>query len=401
MKVAFRNLFRQKKRTVFTGLSMFVGYVLACISIGWADGTYNSIIDNFTGNELGHIQIHRNGYLDKPDIYTSIEETGRIDEVLDEIEDVDSHTARIYSYGLLSSGDKSTGVRIIGVEPKTENETTNMVRKVKDGRYFGENPKDVLLGTTLAGILETKPLDSVVIVSQAADGSIANDRYEVAGIIDTGDPAADRSSIYLTLGAAQDLFVLGGGVHEIVITVSSLGRVDDTVKTIKARLNDPDLEVVPWQVFAQEFYRAMQADKGGMYIMLMVIILVVAITVLNTILMAVLERQKEYGVLRALGTRPMQIVRMVISETLLLSLASILMGAVIGFVVNALLSQHGIPLSRPLEWGGMYIESMKSELTIQSFFLPAITVIGTAFIVSVFPAIKAARTEPAITMRTI
>ncbi|HEQ71426.1 MAG TPA: ABC transporter permease [Spirochaetia bacterium] len=400
LRLAFRNLLRQKKRTLFTGLSMFVGFVLACISIGWAEGSYNNMIDSFTRNRLGHIQVHAAGYTEHPTLYNTIDDPGRVLEKIASVPDVTAAAPRIYTAGLVSVGEKSAGARIIGIDRERENRTTTFDTQIIAGSYFTAEAGQALLGKELATTLNASPGDSIVIVSQAADGSIANARYTIRGLLDTGNPVANRSSLYITLKDAQQLFVLEGRVHEIVVVVSSLPAVNRAADGIRRALGNDKLTVETWEEFAKQFYRAMEADKGGMYIMLVVVILIVAITVLNTILMAVLERQREYGVLRALGTRPAAIVKMVLNETFLLSIISVVLGSVVGFIVNYLLAAHGIRLAEPIEWGGIQLRVMKSEVNLQEFLLPGLTVIFTSLAVALFPALKAARTEPASTMRT-
>ncbi len=400
LRIALRNLLRQKRRTLFTGLSMLVGFVLACFFIGWADGTYNHIIDGFTRNRLGHIQIHKQGYLKKPSLYKTIDHPEIIEAELDSVPHIDSWTPRIYAAGLVSVRERSTGARVIGIDPEREDRTTDFSNKIVGGRYFVAGSHQAIIGRKMADILDAETGESIVIVSQAADGSIANDLYEIVAFVDTGDPQLDRAVVYLTLADAQDLFVLDGRVHEIAVTVDSLRHVEGTTERLRSRLEGRDVEVDPWQVFASEFYRAMQADKNGMYLTLVVVIVVVAITILNTVLMSVLERQKEYGVLRAVGTRPAQIVGMVVAETSLLSAGCIILGSIIGYLLNLYFSRHGIVLPNPIEWGSMQFRYMKGEVNARSFYLPAATVILTSLLVCLPPALRAARTQPAETMRT-
>jgi putative ABC transport system permease protein len=399
LRLAIRNLLRQGKRTLFTGLSMLVGFVLASFFIGWADGTYNNIIDGFTRNRLGHIQIHRKGYLEDPSLYKTIKNPQAVTEALRDIPHVDSWAPRIYAAGLFSVGEKSAGGRIIGIDPQRENRTTGMAGKLVEGKYFTDAPNQALIGKTLVTVLGAKIGDELIIVSQAADGSIANDIYRIIASIDTGDPGLNRSAVYLSLSDAQELFVLPGQVHEIAVTVDRLSRVQEVTADLRRRLSGSGLEVDPWQVFASEFYKAMQADKNGMYLSLLVVVIVVAITILNTVLMSVLERQKEYGVLRAVGTRPGRIVGMVITETALLAAASIVLGSLLGFLLNLYFSRHGIALANPIEWGSMQFRYMKGEVNARSFYLPALTVTVTSLLVCLPPALRAARTEPAKTMR--
>jgi ABC-type lipoprotein release transport system permease subunit len=318
-KIAFRNIFRQKRRSILTALTMFGGFTLAAISIGWSDGTYSTIIDMFTRNRLGHIQIHKQGYRDKPTIYKTIDNYQEVGDKISAIEGVETWSPRLFSAGIVSVGDNSNGAQIIGIDPKLENEATRFDKKLIKGKAFSKKPShEAILGKGLAEVLEANVDDEIVVVSQAADGSIANDLYSIIGIIESGDQISDRMSFYLHLHDAQELFVLQGRIHEIAIIVNELGQVGNLTNKISNTLNNRDLEVASWKEFAKSFYQAMQADVRGMWIMLFVIILIVAVGVLNTVLMSVLERRREYGLMRAIGTKPRQIIRLVLWEVSIL-----------------------------------------------------------------------------------
>ena len=399
-KIAFRNTLRQKRRTILTALTMVGGFVLAAISIGWSDGTYNSIINMFTRNQLGHIQIHQKGYLDKPSLYKTIDDYKKIGEKISDIRGVESWTPRLFAAGLASVGDKSSAVQIRGIDPEKEQKATRFDQKIIQGRSLSREPShEAVLGKGLAQVLEAGLSQEVVIVSQAADGSIANDIYTITGILSSGDDASDRMSLYLHLEEAQELFVLAGEVHEIALVVEKLGQVDRITIEIKKILDNPDLEVSPWQVFAKSFYRAMKVDKEGMWVMIFVIILIVAVGVLNTVLMSVLERIREYGVQKAVGTRPKHIFWQVILEINFIAIGSILLGALLSFIFNHLLSINGISLPFSFTYGGVEFKKMYAEVNFRTFIIPALTVILSALVVGVFPAFKAARVEPAKAMR--
>ena len=400
LRMAFRNIFRQKRRTVFTGLSIVGGFALAVIFIGWADGSYNSIIDQFTRTRLGHILIHEKTYLDRPSLYKTVDDVAEIGAVLDGTPGVESWAPRVYSAGLAGVGDKSAGTRIIGVQPKREADTTRFDRTIVEGRFFtGPEARETILGRGLADILEAEPGDDVVLLSQAADGSIAEDLYTLVGVASSGDDMTDRTALYLPLATAQEYLVLGTSVHEIAVVVSRLGRVEAVNRAVAARIGNDALSVEPWQVFAKSFFDAMKADKAGMWVMLLVIVVIVAVGVLNTVLMSVLERRREYGLLKALGTKPPRIVRLVVLEVLLLSFGAMAVGAGLGLGVNAILSRHGIKFGSGITYGGMVFDTMRSEINLRSFAIPALTVILSALLVSLFPALKAARTDAARTMR--
>ncbi len=400
LKIAFRNIFRQKRRTILTALSMFGGFVMAAFFIGWSDGMYNNIIDMFTRNQMGHLQVHHKDYLDRPSMYKTVDNLPEIERILKETEAVESWAPRLYSAGLAAVDEKCAGVRIIGIDPQQENRTTDFQQKVTQGRMFSMSPAgEVIIGKGVAKVLNAQLEDEVVIVSQAADGSIANDIYRIVGIVDSGDEIGDRTAFYLPLETAQELLVLEGRVHEVALTVQHLDDVRGVNRQLQQKIDNPKLSVEPWQVFARSFYIAMKADKEGMWFLLVIIVMVVAIGVLNTVLMSVLERRREYGVLKAVGTKPSQIVKMVLMEVNILGVVCIVAGTAVGLLLNYIFSVHGYSLPEPLTYGGMKFQHMLSEINARSFYIPAITVIISATLVSLFPAVKAARTDPARSMR--
>lgn len=400
LKIAWRNIFRQKRRTVLTMLTMFGGFVLASISIGWSDGSYNDIIDMFTRNRLGHVQLHRKGYLDRPALYKNIPNYHAVGQTVGDTRGVEAWTPRLYAAGLVSIGEHSTGARIIGIDPQRENAATRFDKKVITGSALARQPNhEAILGKNLARTLEAEIGQEIVIVSQAANGSIANDAYTIVGIIESGDLATDQSGFILHLTEAQELFVLDERVHEIVVIAEELGEVDEVVNRLEANLSDATIAVAPWQEFAKSFYVAMKADKQGAWIGLLVILIIVAVGVLNTVLMSVLERTREYGVLRALGTRPGEIIRLVLFEVAIMAILSILLGSIIGLGANYWISQTGITLPESFTYGGVEFKTLKGEINARSFYVPALAVMLAALVVSLYPAGKAARVAPAKAMR--
>ncbi len=400
-KIAFRNIFRQKRRSILTALSMFGGFFLSAFFIGFSDGSYNTIISMFTKNNLGHIQIHENTYLDKPSLYKTINNYKDVMNKLSEIDGIESYSPRVFSAGIVSVGDKSSGVKIFGVDQENEIKTTNFDKKIISGKIFsGRNAAEVIIGEGLSKILKAGIGDELVVVGQGSDGSIANDAYRIVGISRSGNDIEDRITMYLPLQSAQELLVLDGRAHEIAITVGNLNSVKSINDLISKKLNSDEIEAVPWQVFAKSFYDAMQADVAGMWVMLLIIMFVVAIGVLNTVLMSVLERRREYGVLKAMGTKPRDIIKLILTEINILGLMCIILGTIAGLGINFYLSKHGISMPEPITYGGMKFQYMTSEINLRSFLIPAFTVFLSATLVGFFPAVKAAKTDPAKAMRT-
>ena len=399
VKIAFRNIFRQKRRTLLTTLTMFGGFVLCSFSIAFMDGSYNNVINMFTRNQLGHIQIHHHEYTDRPALYRTIDNYEEVGRALDGIERVEAWVPRVFSAGLASVGNKSAGVRIIGVDPVRETAATRFDKKIVEGKGFSSEPAyEALLGKGLAKRMGANIGGEIVIVSQGADGSVANDLYTIKGILDSGNEMEDQMSLYLHLADAQGLLVLEGRVHQIAIVsnnVRGLYRLSDSIAAAVAR---PELTVEPWQEFAKSFYDAMKADQKGNWISLVVITMLVAIGVLNTVLMTVLERTREYGLMRAIGTRPRQVFGLVIVEVFEMALLSVAAGFIAAYALNYAFSIAGIPIP-PVEYGGVTFKEMFTEINTRSFSIPLLSVVASAVFISVFPALKAARTQPAAAMR--
>ncbi|MDQ7798889.1 MAG: FtsX-like permease family protein [Candidatus Edwardsbacteria bacterium] len=399
LKLALRNIFRQKRRTVFTVLTMVGGFTLASLSIGIADGSYNHLIDVFTRTQTGHIQVHQGDYLDKPSLYKTIDGYQEVGEKIQHVKGVEAWSPQIFAPGLASFNDKSSAVQMIGIDPQRESATTNFDKKVKQGKLFPAQAGHwAVIGKGLARTLNADIDSQVVIVSQAADGSMANDIYTICGIMDSGDEMSDRTSLYLHITDMQELMVLEGRVHQISINVSNIKKVPAVTRRIREASAGRGLDVEPWQEVAKTFYRSMQADKQGNVVFHIIIMLIVSIGVLNTVLMAVLERTREYGVLKALGTQPGQIFRMVVIEVMAMTAISLVVGSLLGLLANYIFSIYGFNIP-PTEVGGIVMDTMRSEINAQSFYTPALLVFFSALLVSLFPARMASKIQPARAMR--
>ncbi len=401
LRIAFRNLFRQRRRSVLTLAAMAGGFLLCSLSIGISDGTYLGLIEAFTRDRTGHVQVHGKGYLDRPTLYNAIGDPDRVGEIIGSLNGVEAWTPRVYSPVLAAAGKKTTGARIVGVLPGREARTTRLKLKVSAGRFLtGRSGSEVMLGHGLSEALNATTGDEVILIGQAADGSIANDVYRVVGIVGDGTDPYQRAACYMHLEEAQRFLALGRRVHEVAIVLEDPSASLHAAGQLEGLLADASLDVSPWQVVERTFYRAMQADVQGMWISLGIINLIVAIGVLNTVLMAILERTREFGVLRALGTRPANVFLLILGETVYLSGFSVLLGGVLGLIGNTILSKHGIVYPTPVEYGGYVFDRLISMVTFRSVWIPAVLTFGTAVLVSLFPATRAAKVAPARAMRT-
>ncbi|MCK4504773.1 MAG: ABC transporter permease [Candidatus Aegiribacteria sp.] len=421
LKLAWRNIFRQKRRTFLTLMTMAGGFVLSSLSIGWMNGSYSSIILFFTNNRTGQIQVHHEGYLADPSIYSTIDNYEQVGLLLDSFPDVRTWAPRIYTGALLAikpdaaagqasnAFSSSAAASVIGIDPTREQEATGFSDQITEGEMLTASYADtslsstgqILLGKELAITLDASAGDSLILLSQAANGAVADKRYVVVGIVSTGNTQIDRRTSYITLRDAQKLFALEGEAHEIAILSRNFNEVDNLNTAISEKLIGRNLETDSWKVFAKEFYNGMKADESSLEVMIFIIVLVAAMGVLNTVLMMVLERRREFGVMKAMGTRPGFIVRMIMLEANIMGFISILLGSIISTAGLLFLSKHGIVLDPPLDYGGTVFREMVASISPDCYWIPAVCVILTASIVSWIPALKAAHTKPAKALRTV
>ena len=380
---------------------MTAGFVLISVSMGVSGGSYSSIIELFTRNKTGHIQIHKNGYLNRPSLYNTINNSTALMTRIETLPHVQASAPRIYSAVLAFNGNKSVGIRITGIDPDKESQTTRIKQKISKGIFFSNYAdKDVILSDALARNLNLKVSDNIILIGQAADGSIANDIFEVIGIDDGKGATANAMNCYMPIKTAQDFLCLSCRIHEIAVALTDEAKTRKTAKKISQLLNDTTLDIEPWQVVEKLFFKAMETDTQGQGMTFLILMIVVGTGILDTVLMTILERTPEFGLLRAIGTRPFDMFKLIIAEIACLSLFSIFLGVIIAFICNYFFMKYGITLDEPFYFGGVYMERMTSKISFPIFFIPALITFTTAILVSFWPAYRAAYMPPVQAIRS-
>jgi putative ABC transport system permease protein len=395
-QIAFRNILRQKRRSLLTGLSMTGGYVLFVFGYSLLEGSYGNIIDIFTLDSTGHIQIHKDDYLDRPKVYKTIQNREQIQVALADSPKIKSFTPRVFSPALAYAGDRTAPSQIIGIDPELEPTVSRLLQKVAKGTYFSTSPNpdgyyEAMIGRGLHIRLKLNVGDEIVLISSGADGSIANDIFVVSAIIGN-KTSFDRMAVYLPLNAAQEFLSLGNDVHEYVLLVNSKDDNEAIANELSAQLTE--VTVSPWQEVEATFYRTMQADKQGNYFTMGLITFIVFIGVLNTVLMSVLERTREFGVLRAIGSRPMQLVRLITLETFLLAFISVILGFLLILPIIYWSAEVGMLLPEPIDMGGITFQHLRGEMSARIFWIPMAFILATAVLISIPPGLRAARILP-------
>lgn len=391
-KIAWRNILRNKRRTVLTVSMMTFGYVLFSFFIALGDGAYKNVINQFINARTGEFQLNHGDYLENPKLYKTIPKYKKIISKLEMNEDIKGVAPRIHGGALGFYKNKTVGAQVWGIDFQKEEKLTTLKARITSGS-FPNDYSEVIIGKKIAKVLKLEIGGELILISSGADGSIANDKFIVKGIISPEETGQDDFMVYMQLSTAQDFFSMWGQVHSLMIR----GNIEKNDFS-KLDLNDK-LTLSTWKEVESDFYKAMQADKKGDAIGKFIIMLVVAIGVLNAVLMSILERRKEFGVLKAIGTKPIQLFQLITIETMIIGVISIVFGVLIAFGVNTYFSIYGIEMEEPIHYGGMVFNEMKAIVDKDGFITPAWVILFTSFIVSLYPAYKAAKTIPVEAMR--
>lgn len=401
-KLAFRNIFRQRRRSLLTAMSLTGGYVLCVFSFSMSGGSYSNAISFFIQDHTGHIQIHKDDYLQRPKLHKSIQVPEELSAKLDANEKIASHTLRVFAPALAYSETDNSPAQVIGVDLDRERTTSTLAAKVSGGSYInneidGEGYYSAMIGAGIANNLNIGLGDELILISQGADGSIANDIYMVGAIV--GDRrSSDRSTVFLPLAAAQEFLSMNDEVHEISILLKDDGRARAEAEILQDLL--PDLSVDPWQVVEATFYQSMQTDKQGNVVFMGIIVFIVFVGVMNTVLMSVLERTREFGVLKAIGSRPSKLAMMITLETTMLASISVVLGLVLSIPLVLWFTYAGFALPEPMDVGGVLMSHLTGELSLYVFGAPLLLILGFAILISIPAGIRAAFNSPTEAMRS-
>ena len=401
LKLAFRNILRQRRRALLTGLSMSGGYLLCALSISLSEGSYNNIINLFTLDHTGHIQIHKDDYLSRPKNYKTLDNLHQLSQTLDNHPAIQHHTLRVFTPALAYSEKGNTPARVIGVDLFREQQTSRLFQKVTQGSYISstanaEGMFSAMIGAGIASSLKVGLGDELILISQGADGSVANDIFVVDAIIGN-KKSPDKQSIFLSLGVAQEFINVPGKVHEVSIRLKDGSQARQMASKLQKILGP--VTVSPWQLVEETFYKSMQSDKKGNQVILGIIIFIVFIGVLNTVLMSVMERTREFGVLKAIGSKPGAIMLLISLETSILAMLSILAGFLVSIPFIAWFAFVGIALTEPVNLGGVFFSHITGEFSTIVFLSPALAILAFAALISVPPGIRAAKISPTDAMR--
>ena len=409
LRMAWRNLWRHKRRTWLTVGAMIFSNLLLVFMISLQFGSYRMMIDNTLKSYTGHMQIQRDSYNDDPKIRNSFDNiiplAQKIRKQLNSAGIAARVAARGVAFAMTSSEMRSYGLQIIGIEPQYEAKVSTLPGLINKGRYFTDiNAGEIIIGSVLARNLRVDIGDELTLLGSGRDGSFAAGVVIVTGIFESGVSDIDRSMAQIPLGYFQSLFSMGNQGHNIVINAEDLPLVSALQQNIRNIIAErKDLVVLDWNKLQPGLQQAIQADMASAWFMYAVLIVLVAFSVLNTQLMSVLERTREFGTMMALGVKPARLGALVITETSIMSTLGLSIGAGLGAMLAYYLSIVGFSYPGMEEMAGKFNlpDRMYPSLSLLSIFLGPGIVFLCSLLASLYPALRLFFLHPVSAMRAV
>jgi ABC-type lipoprotein release transport system permease subunit len=420
--IAWRNIWRNPVRSLLTIAALGGGLVMVILYAALLEGMTRQMVQYATEISTGQLQLHRQAFIDDQDLYATLpwDYLSRIEEEIPGI----TAAPRLYAAGLASSGDASSGVMIKAVDPQRERRVTKLLDHLRLGEArldlasAADEPLfryNVIVGAQLAKNMHLDIGGELVLITQAADGSIGNALFRIAGVLRPVEPNFDRMGVLMSIEAYQYLMYLDEGFHELALKGADLTNLEPTQQSIDTLLSKLALEqpldelggaaiIRNWRQLTPAIADMLELSKSMVLIIGLIIVGLASLGMLNTMLMAVHERTHEFGILLSIGMSRWWLLTMVMFESLCLALLSAVAGSIVGAIVAGYFEEHGIDFSASMpdgyDWAGIVFEPvMYGYLEPQHLVTSSLLMIVISLLASVIPSWRTVRLKPAEVLR--
>jgi len=406
IRLAWRSIWRHRRRTIITVSSIGFGLACAIFLIALADGVYDQMINDAVRMQAGHITLEHPDYRDAPSVDLFITNLSSLRTEIEKLPEVERTKLLISGQGVARSGAGAVGVSVMGVEPAVEKMTSPLARNIIAGDYLDEKDGSwVVIGSKLARRLKLKKGKKLVITTNDASGALVEELYRVKGIFETGSEEIDGYFIQAPLKAARSLYGLPpNAAIQLGVILHDPEKQREVLQKIKKMVNNKPIKAYPWQDILPELATYIRIDGGSNRIFQGILLFLILFTIFNTILMSVLEREREFAVLLALGTKPAELKGQVLVESAFIGLIGCFIGLLFGGTIAYAVQIWGWDISSFLQEGitvsGFAISTeMHAKVTASLLLSLGLIVFAATLLLSLIPMRRATHVRIADVLR--
>jgi len=392
-KIAWRNLWRNPRRTLITVASILFGVLLSSYMTSMQEGSYDRIVDLVVKYYSGYIQVHDKDYWENKSINSSFEYNEPLISQFLRHRETKQVFPRLESFSLVSSEKLTKGAIVIGIDPVKEDAWTKLSSKIRHGNFLKESDGGAVIGEGLGRYLKINVNDTLIMVSQGYHGASAIGKFPVRGIIRHVSPELDKGIVYLDIRTCQKFFSAQGRCTSLVINVADQHSMDPLLRKLKDEIRAP-LQAMRWEEMQPEVVQQIQSDRAGGIVLKIVLYIVVGFGILTVLMMMISERKKEMGIMVSIGMQRKKLAHILLAETFMIGLFGVAAGLLAGIPVVWFQAAHPIPLTGKA--GGMmqdfgFEPFLFFSTSAKVFINQAITIFIILMVVAIYPVITALR----------
>lgn len=398
-RLAYRNIFRNTRRTLLTIALISCGLAALLLADSFVRGSLKTFISISTETFLGEAQIHQQGFRDSQDIDIFIPQPNKLYQRLQNYSEIKAYSPRTLAGAMISSSENVSGGMIIGIDGEKESQISKLKKSTIKGNYLSAKKGEILLGSLLADLLEVDLGDRIVVtLSQANGGELSQELFRVSGIFSFNDRNMDNTIAFINLEQSQQLLNING-VHQVALIFETAEAIDNKNLPIWQDLNTHNLETLDWLELTPQLAGILGMVNYTTLIIALIMYILVALGLINTMLMSIFERRNEFGILLAIGTRPRQLFWQIMCEGFFIGAISMVVGLFIGGSISLWASINGLRYDDLEMMGATINEPIYAVIDYLSFIELSISILLITLLACLYPALHAARLQPSDAMR--
>ena len=344
LKFAWKNIWRNRNRSLITMASVFFAVILSIATSSLREGIFDNLVKNVVSFYTGYIQVHKQGYYNEQLLDNSFEAASETEKKIRTDKNVSGITPRLESFALAASGNITKGCMVVGIDPEKEDRITSLKNKLIRGRYLKADDTGVLISEGLAGRLKLSLHDTLVLIGQGYHGATAAGKYRIAGIARFGSPDLNDKSLFMPLRMAQDFYGASGMITSYVLSLHDTETPELTAAGLRTSLGN-NYEVLTWTEMIPDIKQHIETDTNNAKYVQGILYMLIAFGIFGTLLMMMIERKFELGMLLAIGMKKSKMAMLLMIESVLTVLTGCMLGILASVPVVRYFNQNPMRIS--------------------------------------------------------